>query len=509
MGTTIDVTMSFANLESDSDGSTKDYVFRADVKDSNDGNVDQCEDQANGYGLGVDRYMNQVDGDPETRTGTISADCPVGAYTLRVSISTPDNVELASDSTNFTVVDPGSPLSNDPTLSGLTLSGVDFGTFTSTTTAYTASVGNDVAETTVTSTVNDDGASYAVKLDGVVDADGVIPLNVGSNVIMVEVSAEDGQTTKTYTVTVTRAEAPAPPASDDATLNGLTLSGVDIGAFDPATTEYAASVANDVAETTVTATVNDDGATYAVKLDGAADADGTVPLAEGSNVITIEVTAEDGQTAKTYTVTVTRAAPPLATDATLSGLALSGVDIGAFDPATTQYTADADNDVAETTVAATAKDDGATYAIKLGAVADDDGIVSLAVGSNVIAVEVTAEDGQTTKTYTVTVTRADAEPKPSSPPDTPDAPSGEVTGKGRVALNWNDVEGATYYQVRSWLNGKWEELPTKEVGIVIDGSGAEVSNLPNGSYLYFSVRAGNGAGVSDWSDLLGLSNPEQ
>ena len=30
-------------------------------------------------GLGVDRYMNQVDGDPETRTGTISADCPVGA----------------------------------------------------------------------------------------------------------------------------------------------------------------------------------------------------------------------------------------------------------------------------------------------------------------------------------------------------------------------------------------------------------------------------------------------
>ena len=127
--------MSFANLESDSDGSTKDYIFRADVKDSNDGNVDQCEDQANGYGLGVDRYMKQVDGDPETRTGTISADCPVGAYTLRVSISTLDNVELASDSTNFTVVDPGSPLSNDPTLSGLTLSGVDFGTFTSTTTA--------------------------------------------------------------------------------------------------------------------------------------------------------------------------------------------------------------------------------------------------------------------------------------------------------------------------------------------------------------------------------------
>ena len=86
-GTEITVTMSLSKLEADSDTSTKDYVFRADVKDSNSGDVDQCEDQANGYGLGVDRHMWKVDEDPETRTGTISADCPVGAYTLRVSIS--------------------------------------------------------------------------------------------------------------------------------------------------------------------------------------------------------------------------------------------------------------------------------------------------------------------------------------------------------------------------------------------------------------------------------------
>ena len=62
-------------------------------------------------------------------------------------------------------------------------------------------------------------------------------------------------------------------------------------------------------ETTVTPTVNHDRATYAIKLGGATDADGVIPLAVGSNVITIEVTAEDGNTAKTYTVTVTRAAP--------------------------------------------------------------------------------------------------------------------------------------------------------------------------------------------------------
>ena len=49
---------------------------------------------------------------------------------------------------------------------------------------------------------------------------------------------------------------------------------------------------------------------------------------------------------------------------------------------------------------------GATYVIKLGGVTDANGSVSLGVGSNVITVEVTAQDGATNRTYTVTVTRA-------------------------------------------------------------------------------------------------------
>ena len=47
-------------------------------------------------------------------------------------------------------------------------------------------------------------------------------------------------------------------------------------------------------------------------------ADGTVGLAVGSTVITIEVTAADGQTASTYTVTVTRAAPAAQPETTSS-----------------------------------------------------------------------------------------------------------------------------------------------------------------------------------------------
>ena len=280
------------------------------------------------------------------------------------------------------------------------------GTFDSTTTSYTAQVANGVSQTTVTPTANDSGATYVIKLGGVVDSDGVINLSVGSNVITVEVTAEDGNTTRTYTVTVSRA---APP-SMDAALSSLALSGVDLGTFSPGTTSYTAQVVNSVSRTSVTPTLSDSGASYVIKLGGATDADGVIALSVGSNVITVEVTAEDGNTARTYTVTVTRASPPtpgqLSSDASLSSLTLSGIGFGTFDSTTTSYTAQVVNSVTQTMVTPTLSDSGASYVIKLGGVVDADGVIALSVGSNVITEEVTAEDGNTARTYTVTVTRA-------------------------------------------------------------------------------------------------------
>ena len=195
---------------------------------------------------------------------------------------------------------------------------------------------------------------------------------------------------------------------------------------------------------------------------------------------------------------------------------MSGVNFGNFDPATTSYDVNVANGVDQTTVTATANDDGASYIVKLGDAVDEDGTVELSVGANTVSVVVTAEDGEATRTYTVTVNRAKApepeptdEPAPSSPPDVPDTPTGEVIGRGQVKLDWNDVAGAAFYEVRYWDDTEWVELPTDEFGIVIDGSSATISKLPNGSFLYFSVRAGNAAGVSDWSDHLPLPNPER
>ena len=262
-------------------------------------------------------------------------------------------------------------------------------------------------QTTVTPTANDSAATSVIKLGGVTDSDGTVSLAVGSNVITVEVTAEDGNTTRTYTVTVTRAE----PPSTDATLKSLSLSEISIGEFRSVTDVYNVDVDNSVTQTTVTPTVNDSGANYKIKLGGVQDFDGVVALAVGSNTITIEVTAEDGITTRTYTVKVTRAAPtvldPLSTDAALSALTLSGVDFGRFDSTTTSYAAQVANTVSQTTVTPTVNDSGASYVIKLGGVTDADGVISLAVGSNVITVEVTAEDDSTTQTYTVTVTRSE------------------------------------------------------------------------------------------------------
>ena len=329
--------------------------------------------------------------------GTISI--AVGSNVITIEVTAEDGETTRTYTVTVTRAAP----STDATLSNLTLSDVNFGTFNSATTSYSAQVANSVPQTTVTPTVNDSGASYVIKLDGVADSDGVIPLSVGSNVITVEVKAEDTTTTTTYTVTVTRAA----PSSSDATLKSLSLGDdISIGTFRTVTTSYSVQVANSVTETTVTPTLNHSGASYVIKLGGVTDSDGVIPLGVGKNVITVEVTAEDGNTTQTYTVTVTRAEPP-STDATLKGLVLSRVDFGTFSSATTSYTAQVVNSVSQTTVSPTLNDSGARYVIKLGSVTDADGVVSLAVGANVITVEVTAEDDSTTNTYTVTVTRAE------------------------------------------------------------------------------------------------------
>ena len=170
-------------------------------------------------------------------------------------------------------------------MSALTLSGIDFGTFDSTTNSYSVRVANSVSETTVTPTLNHSGASYVIKLGGVTDADGTWSRSAEGSQRDHHRGYRRGHATPLRR-TPSRLHAPPPP-STDATMSSLTLSDIDFGTFASGTTSYTAQVANSVTETTVTPTVNHSGATYVIKLGGVTDADGVIALSVGSNVITM------------------------------------------------------------------------------------------------------------------------------------------------------------------------------------------------------------------------------
>jgi len=104
----------------------------------------------------------------------------------------------------------GSVTSCDVTLADLVLSAGSLDqAFQSTQCVYTATVGFLMTATTVTPTTSD--AAATVTVNGVDVASGsasaAIPLAVGKNTLTVIVTADDGVTTGTYTVTVTRESA--------------------------------------------------------------------------------------------------------------------------------------------------------------------------------------------------------------------------------------------------------------------------------------------------------------
>jgi hypothetical protein len=210
----------------------------------------------------------------------------------------------------------------------------------------------------------------------------------------------------------------AATSSNNANLSALTLSaGSLIPSFASATTTYSAAVSNTTTAITVTPTVQQANATIEVRVNNGSyasvasgTASGVLSLNVGQNTINVRVTAQDRTTAKTYTLTVTRAP---SNNANLSGLTLSVGSLSpAFVSATTPYSAVVSNATTGITVTPTREQANAVIRVRIHSGAyvavvsgSASGLLSLNVGQNTIDVLVTAQDGVTTKTYTVTVTR--------------------------------------------------------------------------------------------------------
>lgn len=340
-----------------------------------------------------------------------------GTFALSVGANNFSIVVTAENSStkSYLVTVTRQPLSTDATLGSLGLSvGTLTPSFAPATHSYSASVANTVTAVNISAAPNDSTASLV--------GDGAQALSTGPNAFNIVVTAEDGVTTLTYTVTLTRAYA------TDATLSDLTLSSGTLSpAFVPASADYSASVANSVTNVTINATPNDSAASVA----GA----GSQSLTTGDNVIDVVVTAEDGTTTFTYRITITRA---FSADATLSSLSVSpGTLTPAFASATTTYAASVTNATINVNISATSNDPGA---VVIGT-----GVVTIAVGANTFNVVVTAEDGTTILTYTIVITRLSASPVVShSVPMPGTAPFGYAGGGFAYGSGQTIIRGNSY-----------------------------------------------------------------
>ena len=346
---------------------------------------------------------------------------------------------------------------SEPRLSALTVSpGTLTPAFAAATFDYTVDVAQSVEHLTVAATAvagarvvitapdADPGtAGHQVALNA-----GEVGGNAAQTAFLVVVTTDTK--IESYTVTAIRAA----PLSDDATLGSL---GLSAGTLDPVFSAgqagYTAEVAATDARITVTAVPVHASATAVITpADADANTDGhQVDLSEGANTVTVTVTAADGATTKAYEVVVTRVAAASA-DATLSALSLSeGTLSPAFATGATVYSIEVEPVSEYVTVTATAAvvgarvvvsspdadPDTAGHQVDIAApvsTADADGFTTTA-----FFVTVTATDGTTRNTYTVTVRR------PPPPPVTFELPELctmlDVEAQWSTMILWDDIYG--------------------------------------------------------------------
>ena len=210
---------------------------------------------------------------------------------------------------------------------------------------------------------------------------------------------------------------------------------------------------------------------------------------------------KDNSVAKAYTLTVTRALPA-DTEAGLHRLGTSAGPVALVD-GQTDYTLKAGPTVAALTVTPTPLHPSAVVTVNGGPA---DTPVALDYGANAVSVVVTAADGTTTKTYTLTVTR--------SLPAAPAAPAAvEIeVGLGNATVSWEAPSARTgvpldFYEVRV-RDSQGQAVATRKLSVAdLNGDlSADFSGLSNGADYTFGVRAGNAGGAGAWLEI-GVTMP--
>jgi len=293
-------------------------------------------------------------------------------------------------------------------------------TFSPTLHAYTLNVLNPVSTITFTPTTDHYGATVAVNTTAVVSGASTLPgvLYAGqTTVYQIVVTAQDKATALAYTVDIAR------PFSPVATLDRLVVNGANgplLPSFSPAHGSYTTTASSDTPTVTMTPTTTHFGATVLIPgivssanaSGGNAVASGTpsaaLPLVGGAtSIFGVLVRGEDRVSSKLYTVHVYQ----MSNNALLQNLLPSeGYLDPAFTPNTDSYTVAIPNSVSQVSFIPTkAHTLAKTITVNGVEVASGGASAPLSVpegGSKSSTVVVTAEDGTTVRSYTVTVARA-------------------------------------------------------------------------------------------------------
>ena len=210
-------------------------------------------------------------------------------------------------------------------------------------------------------------------------------------------------------VTVTAA-----PKSNDANVSSVTVAGVEATAGENNTYTVTLPYGTDVTAGSFVIVTSDAGATVGA-------------LTNEGNVWTFTVTAEDGVTSKTYTVTVSFTEAPKSNDAGVSSITVAGF----------KAVAGANNSYTVTVPYGTVVKTGSFVIVTRHPRAT---VSALTNTRNIWSFTVTAEDGVTTAVYTVTVNTA-ALPEPI----TPGVDNKKPASKPEVKLPFTDVSTSDWF----------------------------------------------------------------
>lgn len=337
------------------------------------------------------------------RSNTTSSIVPliVGVNPIQLLVTAADGTTTKSYTLNYRRL-----ASNISTLNNLVVTNsIIQPTFRSTVTNYVTTVSNSITSLQVIPTANEPNAQITVNNINVANGSvsQLINLAVGVTTATTRVVSQDGSSTSTYTVTITRRP------SGNSELSFLSLSnGTLAPEFTNKTYSYTATVAFAVTSTAVTAFASDVQST--IRLNGNLITSGVqsneIGLAVGINTLTVNVTALDLAYVTNYNVFITREKSP---DSSLSNLTISrGVLSPTFNPNTTEYFVNVSNTVTSVTVTPTAGTAGGRIEIfqknyVSGQTSDP---ISLSPGPNAIPIYVFAPNGISVSYYNVFVIRS-------------------------------------------------------------------------------------------------------